>query len=147
MDISIFGLNNMWQRAVVERAKVVIVEFNREMPYVFGRENGVHVSEVDFIIEEIINPARSCPTRTREIDRTVAQRIAAEIEAVGHHLRVDANTSPRFRVISTYGVRTAADPDLGRDSHPWRRCAVLLCDQSRPGLGWAAPCRVDDLPQ
>jgi hypothetical protein len=27
------------------------VEINREMPYVFGKENGVHVSEVDFIIE------------------------------------------------------------------------------------------------
>ena len=47
-----FGPTNMWQRAIVERAKVVIVEINREMPYVFGRENGVHVSEV-FLLSEM----------------------------------------------------------------------------------------------
>ena len=76
-----FGPTNMWHRAVVERAKMVIVEINREMPYVFGKENGVHLKEVDFIIEgdhqrcaELPNPD---PT---EIDRTVATRIAAEIE-------------------------------------------------------------------
>jgi acyl-CoA hydrolase len=76
-----FGPTNLWQRAAVERAKVVIVEINREIPYVFGRENGVHVTEVDFIIEgdhqscvELPNPEPG------EIDRIVAGRIAAEIE-------------------------------------------------------------------
>jgi hypothetical protein len=39
----------------LERPKVVTVEINREMPYVFGKQNGVHMSEVDFIIEEMIN--------------------------------------------------------------------------------------------
>jgi acyl-CoA hydrolase len=38
-----FGPANMWHRAVVERSKLVIVEINREMPYVFGKENGVHL--------------------------------------------------------------------------------------------------------
>jgi len=76
-----FGPTNMWQRAVVERAKVVIVEINREMPYVFGRENGVHVSEVDFIIEGDHQPCAELPNSDPgEIDRTVARRIAAEIE-------------------------------------------------------------------
>ena len=76
-----FGPTNVWQRAVVERAKLVIVEINREMPYVFGRDNGVHVSEVDFIIEgdhqpcvELTNPEPS------EIDCAVARLIAAEVE-------------------------------------------------------------------
>ena len=76
-----FGPTNMWLRAVVERARLVVVEINHEMPYVFGRENGVHISEVDFIIEgdhqpcaELRNPEPS------EIDRTVARRITAEIE-------------------------------------------------------------------
>jgi acyl-CoA hydrolase len=76
-----FGPTNMWQRAIVERAKVIVVEINREMPYVFGKENGVHVSEVDFILEgddqrctELPNPDPD------EIDRTVARRIAAEVE-------------------------------------------------------------------
>jgi acyl-CoA hydrolase len=76
-----FGPTNLWQRAVIERAKLVIVEVNREMPYVFGKDNGVHLSEVDFIIEgdhqgcaELPNPE---PT---EIDRIVARTIAAEVE-------------------------------------------------------------------
>jgi acyl-CoA hydrolase len=76
-----FGPTNMWQRAAVERARLVIVEINREMPYVFGKENGVHMSEVDFIIEgdhrrcaELPNPDPS------EVDGTVARRITAEIE-------------------------------------------------------------------
>ena len=76
-----FGPTNVWQRAVVERAKVVIVEINREMPYVFGRENGVHVSEVDFIIEGDHRPCAELPNADPgEVDRTVARRIAAEIE-------------------------------------------------------------------
>lgn len=76
-----FGPTSLWQRTVVERAKVVIVEINREMPYAFGHDNGVHVSEVDFIIEgehqgcpELPNPEPS------EIDRVVARRIASEVE-------------------------------------------------------------------
>ena len=76
-----FGPTNIWQRAVVERARVVIVEVNHSMPYVFGKENGVHVTEVDYIINgddltcaELPNPEPS------EIDRIVARRIAAEVE-------------------------------------------------------------------
>ena len=60
-----FGPTNLWQRAIVESAKVVIVEINREMPYVFGRDNGVHVREVDFIIEGDHQRARNCPMRSR----------------------------------------------------------------------------------
>ncbi|HEY2468198.1 MAG TPA: acetyl-CoA hydrolase/transferase C-terminal domain-containing protein [Terracidiphilus sp.] len=76
-----FGPTNMWQRAVVERAKLVIVEVNREMPYVFGKENGVHVSEVDSIIEGDHQPCAELPNPDpNEIDRTVAQRIITEIE-------------------------------------------------------------------
>jgi acyl-CoA hydrolase len=76
-----FGPTNMWQRAVVERAKLVVVEINREMPYVFGKENGVHVNEVDFVIEGDHQPCAELPNPDpNEIDRTVARRIAAEIE-------------------------------------------------------------------
>jgi acyl-CoA hydrolase len=76
-----FGPTSLWQRAVIERAKLVILEINREMPYVFGKDNGVHLSEVDFILEgdhqacaELPNPEPS------DIDRMVARRIAAEVE-------------------------------------------------------------------
>ena len=76
-----FGPANLWQRAVIERSKLVIIEVNRELPYAFGKDNGVHVSEVDFIIEGDDQPCVELPNpEPSEIDRTVARRIAAEVE-------------------------------------------------------------------
>ena len=46
-----FSAANLWHRAVLERARIVIVEVTQNNPYVFGTENGVHVSEVDYILE------------------------------------------------------------------------------------------------
>jgi acyl-CoA hydrolase len=76
-----FGPTSLWQRAVIECAKVVIVEINREMPYVFGRDNGVHIKDVDFIIQGDHQPCAELPNpEPGEIDRTVARYIAAEVE-------------------------------------------------------------------
>lgn len=76
-----FGPTNAWIRTVLERAKVVIVEASPGLPHVFGPQNEVHVSEVDYVIEgtelpptELHNPPAS------DIDRAVARQIAAEIE-------------------------------------------------------------------
>ncbi len=76
-----FSAANLWHRAVLERARIVIVEVTENNPYVFGSENGVHLSEVDFIIQgdaqlptELPNPP---PT---DIDRAVARLITAEIK-------------------------------------------------------------------
>jgi acyl-CoA hydrolase len=75
------GPTNVWFRAVVERAKIVIVETSTAIPHVFGKDTGIHLSEVDYIIEgdnaplpELPNPA---PT---EIDSVVARHIIGEIE-------------------------------------------------------------------
>ncbi len=75
-----FSASNLWHRAAMERAKIVIVEVVENNPYVYGTGNAVHMSEVDYIIEgdaqlptELPNPP---PT---EIDRAVARQIAAEI--------------------------------------------------------------------
>ena len=76
-----FGPTSLWQRTVVERAKLVILEINCEMPYVFGKDNGVHLSEVDFIIEGDDQPCAELPNpEASDIDRMVAGRIAAEVE-------------------------------------------------------------------
>jgi len=76
-----FGPTNVWQRAIIERAKLIIVEINREMPYVFGRDNGVHVKEVDFIIEGDHQPCTELPNpEPSETDCIVARLIAAEVE-------------------------------------------------------------------
>ena len=76
-----FGPTNLWHRTLVERAKLVIVEVSAAVPYVFGHDNGVHVSEVDYIIDggdaplsELRNPPVS------EVDRAVARQIVCEIE-------------------------------------------------------------------
>ena len=74
------SISNLWNRAIAARAKIVVVEISEGLPYVFGAENGLHISEVDYVIEgdsglppELPNPP-PC-----DVDRTVAQLIAAEI--------------------------------------------------------------------
>ena len=76
-----FSAANIWHRAVVECARMVIVEVSRSLPYVYGDDNGVHISEVDHIIEGDNEPAPEMPNpQPTEVDRAVARRIAAEIE-------------------------------------------------------------------
>lgn len=76
-----FSVANLWHRAIVERAKVVIVEVTDGLPYVYGVDNGVHVSEVDYIIEGDHRPAPELPNPSpTDADRAVARLIAAEIE-------------------------------------------------------------------
>jgi acyl-CoA hydrolase len=76
-----FGASVTYHKALCERAKLLIVETSTAMPYVYGGEECVHASEVDYVIEggdaplpELANPA---PT---EVDQKVAALIAAEIE-------------------------------------------------------------------
>ena len=76
-----FGPTQVWHRAIIERAKTVVVEVTRGLPYVYGENNGVHVDEVDYIIAgddapaaELKNPAAG------DFDRAVARQIASEID-------------------------------------------------------------------
>lgn len=76
-----FGPTNAWHRAMIGCAKVLIVEVTPSMPSVYGVQNGVHESEVDFVIDgndlpipELHNPPPS------EIDHAVANRIVGEVE-------------------------------------------------------------------
>src|SRR5262245_31990774 len=76
-----FSAANLWHRAVVERARLVIVETSRGLPYVYGKETGVHVSEVDYVIQGDDEPAPELPNPpATEIDAAVGRRIAAEID-------------------------------------------------------------------
>ena len=76
-----FGPTNTWHRAVVERSKVVIVEIDRGLPYCFGNENGIDMSEVDYVIEGDHPPLGELPSsEPSETDRAVARHIAAEVE-------------------------------------------------------------------
>lgn len=75
-----FGPSVTYHKAITERAKTLIIETDESLPYVYGVENGVHVSDVNFVIDggkqelpELKNPAAT------EIDQTVAAIIANEI--------------------------------------------------------------------
>ena len=75
------SLANLWHGAVASRAKVVIVEIDPALPYVHGVENGLHISQVDYLIDgtgqavpQLPNPAPS------DADRAVARLIAGEID-------------------------------------------------------------------
>ena len=72
---------NLWHRAIVERARIVIVETSRGLPYVYGEQTGVHVSEVDYVIEGDDEPAPELPNPVPSAaDAAVGRLIAAEIE-------------------------------------------------------------------
>ena len=76
-----FGPSNLWMRALVERARVVIVEECAALPYVMGEGTGVHISEVDFVLTGDSQPMAELPKPViTDVDRAVARLIAAEIE-------------------------------------------------------------------
>jgi acyl-CoA hydrolase len=72
--------SNLWHRAVSSRAKIVVVEISQGLPYLYGVENGLHISEVDYVIEGDSGPPPELPNPSPcEADRAVARLIAAEI--------------------------------------------------------------------
>lgn len=76
-----FGGANLWSRAVVECARIVVVEVNDRIPYCEGEGNGVHASEIDYIIDGDGAPPSELPNSPiTEVDRAVARLIAGEIE-------------------------------------------------------------------
>ena len=82
-DKGFFNLSaaNLWNRAIAERARTVIVEVSEGLPYVHGVDNGLHVSEVDYVIEGDPGEPPALPNPPpSEADRAVARLIAAQID-------------------------------------------------------------------
>lgn len=77
-----FGPNASHMAAVCETSKKIIVEVNQNMPRCLGGfENGVHISNVDFIVEGD-NPAMGImggAAAASEVDQAVAKLIVEEI--------------------------------------------------------------------
>jgi acyl-CoA hydrolase len=89
-----FSAANLWHSAMLERAKIVIVEVCEGLPYLHGVDNGVHISQVDYIIQGDSRPAPELPNpAATEVDRAVAQLIASEI-ADGACLQVGIGGMP-----------------------------------------------------
>lgn len=77
-----FGPNISHLAAVCERAKVIIVEVNKNIPYCMGGyENGVHVSKVDWIVEGNHPAMEQLPVAETpsEVDLAVARQVVEEI--------------------------------------------------------------------
>ena len=76
-----FGPTCAWLRATIERAKMVIVEVSPGIPYVYGPANGVHISEIDYLIEgSNVGLAELPHAPMTDIDRAVARQLASEID-------------------------------------------------------------------
>jgi acyl-CoA hydrolase len=71
----------LWHPAVIERAKVLVIETAPRMPQVVGPQVRVHRSHVDAVIEGEDGPMPELPNaEASEVDRAVARLIAEEIE-------------------------------------------------------------------
>jgi acyl-CoA hydrolase len=76
-----FGPSTSFQRAMIERAKVVVVETNTNVPRVTGPDRGLHASEVDYVIDGGSAPLPELPAGSvSAVERQVARLIAQEIE-------------------------------------------------------------------
>jgi len=76
-----FGGSITYHKALTEKARSVIVETDAAMPYVFGVENGVHISDVDYVIDAgagALPELKNAPAGP--IEHKIASLIAGEIE-------------------------------------------------------------------
>ncbi|MBL9129416.1 MAG: butyryl-CoA:acetate CoA-transferase, partial [Verrucomicrobiales bacterium] len=105
-----FGGACTYHAALLQRARKVVVEVDPRLPYVRGIENGIHASEVDYVVEtpglgppEFANPTAS------DVDRRMARHIAARVED-GACLQIGIGGMPNAVCA---GLRDAGLRDLG----------------------------------
>jgi acyl-CoA hydrolase len=74
------GPNSLWHRAVIERAKTVIIEVSSQVPTARGTDNRIPAGEVDYVIEGDGGTTPELPNaQPTDVDRAVARLIAEEI--------------------------------------------------------------------
>ncbi len=76
------GGSLLWHRAVIERARIVVVEICDKLPYAYGEHCCIHHGEIDYIIEGNDLACPQLPSAPpSEVDKAVGKLIAAEIES------------------------------------------------------------------
>jgi acyl-CoA hydrolase len=76
-----FGMSSTYSYATAERARCIIVEVSEHAPVVFGEQSAIHISHVDYIIDEGSDPLPELKNPpVSEIDRRIAALIAGEVE-------------------------------------------------------------------
>ncbi len=76
-----FGGAIVYHKAIAEKTRTLVAETDASMPYVFGLENAVHISEVDHVIDGgagRMPELKNAPAGP--VDEKVAKLIAGEIE-------------------------------------------------------------------
>jgi len=76
-----FGCSTTYLRAMLERARIIVVETSQAMPRVPGPDNAIHASQVDYAIDGGSAPLTEIRSgQISDVERQVAQLIAAEID-------------------------------------------------------------------
>lgn len=77
-----YGLCNSLTGAVLSKAKRIIVEVNKSVPYCYGgNRESIHISKIDHIVEGRNTPLTEVkPVAHNEVDRRIAEHIMKEIE-------------------------------------------------------------------
>ena len=77
-----FGLGATYLRAVMERARCIVIEENEALPVMYGSENAIHENDVHFVIPGVGAPPPELPNpAATSVDLAVAKRIAERIPA------------------------------------------------------------------
>ena len=132
-----FSASASYFRALVEKANIVVIEVNPSLPYCLGQENGVHESEVDFIIDGNGAAAAELPeAATSDVDTAIARLVAAEIRD-GDCLQIGIGGLPNAvcRSLKEAGVR-----DLGINTE---MMVEGLMELVKAGLATGARKQVD----
>jgi butyryl-CoA:acetate CoA-transferase len=76
-----FSLSNSATRAILEKAKIVIVEVNNQLPIALGgREECIHISDVDFVVEGGSTSLPELPIAASDnLDEKIAKFIVEDI--------------------------------------------------------------------
>jgi itaconate CoA-transferase len=90
-----FGTGNDYSTKIARSAKRLLVEVNRNMPRVHGREAELHVSEVDAIVENHV-PLLELPSRGPSAEDEVISRIIAGLVPDGACLQMGVGALPNL---------------------------------------------------
>jgi len=76
-----FGINASHCEAVIENARIAIVEENESMPYVYGGNgNQIHISEIDMIVRGENEPMANAPLlEATEAEKRIAEHLLEDI--------------------------------------------------------------------
>lgn len=91
-----FGPNIALSKALMERARIRVVEVNESVPWVYGGyDECIHISEVDYIIENKHDMIAEVPAPSpTETDQKIAEQIAHYIPLDGPCLQIGIGSLP-----------------------------------------------------